>query len=290
MNTEYSTVAIEVEKVAKALRERLDSHNKNRKETQDKLHMLCKEFRDRVNEEETTSSREAEEAFARESNELQTALDNPSNNSNQTVIYAKLEECDEKRRAALETKREESEGKRKQIGELEDRINSELEDKFKEEDNRLQSALNSFLTEASSGNKEKASETLQKAKAELLVLQRYDIKSTRNKEDFSEMLELTTEKEVVTEWLSLVRPEDIKIDRVSNKGRVSISFTFLTPEEERALAANGLGSAVAYKASLQKKKKDRNMEESGVSTHSERKKATTSLLCLFSLKLRQRTP
>ena len=104
MNTEDSTVAIEVEKVAKVLRERLDSHNKNRKETQDKLHMLCKEFRDRVNEEETTSSREAEEAFARESNELQTALDNPSNNSNQTVIYTKLEECDEKRRTALKIK------------------------------------------------------------------------------------------------------------------------------------------------------------------------------------------
>ena len=64
---------------------------------------------------------------------------------------------------------------------LDGKINSELEAKFKEEDSRLQAAMNN-LQATISADVEKLTEALQRAKAELLVLQKYNLNERRTQD------------------------------------------------------------------------------------------------------------
>ena len=165
------------------------------------------------------------------------------------------------------------EGWRKEINDLEDKINSELEAKFKEEDSRLQAAMNN-LQATISADEEKIAEALQKARAELLVLQKYNLNEKRTKRtekesesddenedesddeeesevsvELSERLELETEKEVVPEWFDCSKPRDLKVNKVSNTGRVFLSFTRNT-KQERVLKEIGLEDAITFKIAL----------------------------------------
>ena len=97
----------ETERIVNALEDRLERHDNNRKEVQEKLCSICEKWR-------------------------------------------------------------------KEIDELEVRVNNELEAKFKEEDSRLQTALND-LQVIISADEEKLTEALQWAKAELLVIQKYNL-------------------------------------------------------------------------------------------------------------------
>ena len=202
----------EAERVVKALSERLESYDNNRKDVQDKLHSMCEVWR-------------------------------------------------------------------KEIDDLEDKINGELEAKFKEEDSRLQAAMNN-LQGAVSADEEKLTEALQKARANLLVVQRYSLNEKRTKRiekenesddendensddedeeeesgvpvELFERLELKTVKEIVPEWFDCSKPRDLKTSKVSNTGRIFLSFTRNT-EQERVLSEKGLENAITYKALLQKK-------------------------------------
>ena len=80
---------------------------------------------------------------------------------------------DENRKIVQEKLHTICEGWRKQIDELERKVNSELEEKFAKEDNRLQAVLHNLRT---ASNDDKISEALRKAKAELLVMQKYELK------------------------------------------------------------------------------------------------------------------
>ena len=51
----------EVERVAKALNERLDTHDNNRKEVQDKLHNMCEKWRKEIDVLEEKINSELEE-------------------------------------------------------------------------------------------------------------------------------------------------------------------------------------------------------------------------------------
>ena len=208
-----SRVKAEVKRAAKALRERLDSHDSNRKEVQEKLHNTCEEWR-------------------------------------------------------------------KQIDELEDKINSELEGKYKEEDNRLQTILNELLAATSNATEDKdkdkcdgkcegkdkgkgkdeskTKELLQKAKAELLVVQKYELKEGNSKGVPSVFtgLELYTGKAVDTEWLE--KPAVAKA-QASETGKV---FLECVSSQERAITGNGLKDAVTYKALLQKKDEENESNDS----------------------------
>ena len=156
----------EGERVAKALSERLEAYDGNRKEVQEKLHAIC----DRV---------------------------------------------------------------RKQVDELEERINKELEEKYVAEDNRLQTALHK-LREASRKEDEQNSElkkAIQSGKAKLIVSQSHKLfglkKRNRNHKtfdadeienydiNFSTMFELTTEKNTVPEWADINEPENLVSLRLS---------------------------------------------------------------------------
>ena len=67
--------------VMKALNERLDSHDNNRKEVQEKLHNICEKWRKEIDDLEDKINSELEAKFKEEDSRLQTAL-----NDLQTVI------------------------------------------------------------------------------------------------------------------------------------------------------------------------------------------------------------
>ena len=87
------------------------------------------------------------------------------------ILSERLEAHDESRKAAQEKLHNFCEGLRAQIDKLENRINSEIEEKFTKEDNRLQTALN----ELRASEEEGLSKVIQRAKTELLVIQSYDV-------------------------------------------------------------------------------------------------------------------
>ena len=102
--------------------------------------------------------------------------------------------------------------------------------------------------------KQKLAEALQKTKTELLVVQRY-ILSEKEREVpavLSERLELETEKEVAPEWFDCSKPRNLKVNKISNTGRIFLSFTG-NIEQERVLAENGFDDKITHKALLKKK-------------------------------------
>ena len=115
------------------------------------------------------------------------------------ALSERLEAHDESRKAAQEKLHEACEGLRAQIDRLEESINSELEEKFTAEDNRLQTALSGIR----SAEADDVSKMIQKAKAELLVMQSYDViernlleKEDGHKSNISSLYELKTERRV----------------------------------------------------------------------------------------------
>ena len=94
----------------------------------------------------------------------------------------RLEKHDESRKAAQEKLHEICNGLRAQIDKLEEKINSELEEKFTVEDNRLQA----ILSRVCSSDNSDISKAIQKAKAELLVGQIYDVVERNLDEDSDE--------------------------------------------------------------------------------------------------------
>ena len=139
----------EVEGVVKALRGRLEEHDNNRKEVQEKLHETCEVWMKEIDDLEEKANNKVEEGYAKESEDLQKVLDSACGDKDRDKdrILSRLEECDNKRREAQE-KAEEKYGKmRKEIDELEDRINNELREKFTAEDSRLQTTLSELRTE-----------------------------------------------------------------------------------------------------------------------------------------------
>ena len=89
------------------------------------------------------------------------------------MLGERLEAHDESRRAAQDKLHEFCEGLRKQVAEFKSRVNKELEEKFTEEDKRLQALLSGLRT----ADRSNAPKMLQRANAELLVAQSYEIAS-----------------------------------------------------------------------------------------------------------------
>ena len=64
----------EVERVVKALRECLDSHDNNRKEVQEKLHSMCEVWRKEIDDLEDKINSKLEAKFKEEDSHFQAAL------------------------------------------------------------------------------------------------------------------------------------------------------------------------------------------------------------------------
>ena len=141
---------------------------------------------------------------------------------------------------------------KKQIDSLEGKINNELGKKFREEDNRFQVALHNLRTVATSSEETKIIEALQRAKAELIVMQKYELKK-EEKATLCERLKLEARKEVVApEWFDYSKPKGLKVNKVKYAGRTFVSF-LRNIEQEITLAENGFEKAITYKALLKKK-------------------------------------
>ena len=169
------------------------------------------------------------------------------------VVSALIERLgchDENRREVQEKLHSVCEKWRKEIDDLEDKINSELEVRFKEEDSRIQAVLHDLRTVAAEGNDTNISEALQKAKAELLVVQKYNLKGENGSLSLSDRFALSTEKDVYFEWFSTSKPTKLSVTK-THAGRVFLSFTRNT-EQERVLAEN-CHETITYKSLFQKK-------------------------------------
>ena len=280
--SENEEVMKEIEGVVEALREHLESHDKSRKKVQEKLHRTCEKQRKDVDEKEKKAICEIEERHEKKSNKLQKALcettNNKNNSNNSNEVIKKLEECEEERRVEQEEVCEAHEVMRKMIDENEKEVNKSLEEHFTNEDSCIQAALcelmkatSTTITSKEGKNKKKGkakrevSEALQKAKAELVVVQKHSLNevcdSYHNGTGLPKTLKLETKKEIDPEWLDISKPSNLKAIKVNNTGKVFIHFT-RNDEQERVFSVNGFGDVSAYKALLQKKGEECGKEHS----------------------------
>ena len=163
------------------------------------------------------------------------------------ALGRRLEEHDENRRAVQEELHGFCDEIRKRADELEERVNVELGSLFKEEDDRLQKALNDlreFVTAQSARDSDGLARAIQKAKAELFVMQRYRLTKT------DKNAELSVERVFAEEWLDLEKPKSLRVVSVDPAGIKLSFFSALNPDEERVFDEYGLKGMAAFKASL----------------------------------------
>ena len=191
----------------------------------------------------------------------------------------RLEKHDECRKAVQKNLASMCIDLKKKVDELEGKIAATLEEKFTEEDNRLQKALNELRVAVGDckDDSRAVSRAIERAKAELLVTQRYVIRSaasfcpckngadsgdsddddddfemkTDHALDIAGMYELATERDLDLEWLCSKSVVDQKVVKVVS-GRIYLEFAHLNPHEESILAGNGFENAITYRALLGK--------------------------------------
>ena len=197
------------------------------------------------------------------------------------VLSERLEEHDKSRRDAQEKLEETCKGLEADINELENRIGSKLEEKFIAENNRLQSTL--YDLQMDNGD---TSKVIQRAKAELLVMQSYDVikcdvkeegkldeedndnsnsgeeereteenvEEEKDTSDFgvSSLCKLRTERILAPEAMEALRPTGVRAVRIG-KGAVSLQFTCLVPDAQKALSKCGIEDKIQYMCLLAKK-------------------------------------
>ena len=149
------------------------------------------------------------------------------------ILSEHIEIHDETRNAAQEKLHEICDELRAQVEKLGEKINSELEEKFTKEDNRLQENLSGLRSD-----EDDVSKKIQKAKAELLVEQTYNViewnpddeNESEQMSIISSLYELKTERKASFEVLGERKPTNL-IPSFTEKGELSLSFTFFNEDE-----------------------------------------------------------
>lgn len=147
---------------------------------------------------------------------------------------------------------------RKQIDEFESRAISGLEEKFTEEEERLQNVL-SELHECT-GTRDKLSKAVKTAGKEVLLMQTYDVgeENAEARIDFAQICEVKTRK-VVSPYYKARRVEGVKMKRFVD-GKLHLTFG-LDWEDEEAANKNEIESMLDYKVSASKRRGGENGEE-----------------------------
>ena len=176
------------------------------------------------------------------------------------VLSERLEAHDKSRKAAQERLEEICKGLEADVDGLEDRIGSELEEKFAAKSNRLQSALDDLQMDDGGD----VLKVIQRAKAELLVMQSYDVIKCDTEEygssfDVSSLCELRTERILAPEAMEALRPTGVRAARIG-KEAVSLQFTCLVPDAQKVLSKCGIEDKIQYRCLLAKKGKSRGRE------------------------------
>ena len=78
-------------------------------------------------------------------------------------------------------------------------------------------------------------EALQKAKAELVVEQKYSLCITKNEETSDNEVKLKTTKGIVLEWLDFKSPDNLKLSKYTQKKCSSILFCLTLKRKESLL-------------------------------------------------------
>ena len=177
-------------------------------------------------------------------------------NTVRQALIKRLEEHDANRQLVQDELHNFCDELRKQVKELEDNINKELEGKFSAEDDRLQVALSKLTSSISmnnySDNVEALDDALSKARSVLLVKQSYALVKqewTNGDLSIADLCKLDTKREADLGWLELKKPENLSVAKIA-AGRVYVTFDFLSPEEEGALTESNLGSTISKVALL----------------------------------------
>ena len=164
------------------------------------------------------------------------------------TLNERIKAHEESRKAAQDKLYLLCEGLRARVGVLKSRVNKALEEKFPAEDRRLQNALNELRT-ADGSNVPKM---LQRAKAELLVVQSYEVvehnvkgedqepakKKARIENgdggkgvfDVGSLCELKTEKRVSPGMMEEKKAANL-VPSFTEKGDLSVSFEFFNEDE-----------------------------------------------------------
>ena len=180
------------------------------------------------------------------------------------ILEDRINIHDDSREAAQEKLHEICEELRAQVDTIDEEACRELDEKFTAEDNRLQTVL----IELNSSEGETISKIIQKAKAELLVAQTYDVIEKEEVErkgneegsfDLSSLYELKIERHVVPEAVKLLKPTNVRVSKTS-KGELSLQFTRLGPDEMKNLSENGDETPIKYKCLLTKKGENKDKE------------------------------
>ena len=142
------------------------------------------------------------------------------------ALSERLEAHDKSRSAAQDRLREVCGGLETSTDKLESMVCSGLEEKSAAESSRLQSALADL--QASGGCGGDCVKAVQRAKAELLVVQSYDVaKSNVNEEGFafdvSSLYELKTKRDVAVEAVEMLRPTGVRATRTEEGRSLSSS-------------------------------------------------------------------
>lgn len=143
---------------------------------------------------------------------------------------------------------------KKSIEEMETSINSELEEKYRNEDDRFQEMLAELNKAIHTGANDTICALVSKAKAALLVTQSYKLAPKEGNSDFS-LCGLETKRKVKWDRIDLKSPTQLKVRGVAS-GLVNISFTSLDSETIKVLTENGHGNKVSHKVLLNKKYAD----------------------------------
>ena len=184
-------------------------------------------------------------------------------------LSEQLEEHDQNRVAVQETLRNYCNRMRELIDGLEESINGTLEVSFNKEDDRLQEKLSKLngMDSTDAENEEAAWDLIDKANAELLVVQSYclvkqkseDAKNTEDT-DLPDTYKLVVKKRLRGDWASTRRPTDLVVESVA-PGEIRLGFTSLSANEEKVIRENGLEGEVTYRALLRKKGGEEEEEE-----------------------------
>ena len=138
------------------------------------------------------------------------------------ILNERLEAHNDSGKAAQEKLQEICDGLRAQIKGLEGKVGGELEKKFTAEDSRLQSAYEDLQMDGGGD----ISKKIQKVKAELFMMQSYDMIEKRRREneepfDLSSLCELKTERQAVPEAVELMKPTNVRVSETSKGDNLS---------------------------------------------------------------------
>lgn len=154
---------------------------------------------------------------------------------------------------------------RRELDELEEHINNNLQVAFTAEDDRLQeilSKINRLLAKNEEGNAEKE---LLAAAAEgrtaLLVEQTYALEEAPQEVKFGELLKLKVNETLDADSVLLGEREPKELKLTGSSGRITADFHFLSEEERQLIETRHVDNNIGYRVSMEEEEEENEEKE-----------------------------